>query len=181
MVGNEAMCLQAVVTMEKEAEELLVNAPKRSVKTKIKGWVQRFLPAEVVGTIVAIAVSSLTHYYTNNAVMAAYAGSVCETIAFYATIIIHDALITSKKLKEEGKTLSFRGFVYLLRNILFDFGLAELMDSLLLRPLCMYIFPIWLGNYPLGILVGKVASDIAFYLPVIISYELRLWLSERRK
>ena len=53
------MCLQAVETMEKETEELLVNAPKWSVKTKIKGWVQRFLPAEVVGTIVAIAVSSL--------------------------------------------------------------------------------------------------------------------------
>jgi hypothetical protein len=167
--------------MEQEVNQQAVSTHKAGIKVKIKGWVKRFLPAEVVGTIVAIVVSSLTHYYTNNAIVAAYAGSVCETIAFYATIIVHDARIASKELKEEGKTLTFRSFVYLLRNILFDFGLAELMDSLLLRPFCMYIFPIWLRNYPLGILVGKIASDIVFYLPVIISYELRLWLSERRK
>ena len=167
--------------MEQEIDQQAVPTRKGSIKAKIKGWVQRFLPAEVVGTIVAIVVSSIAHYYTNNLVIAAYAGSVCETIAFYTTIIIHDALIASKQLKEEGKTLTFRSFVYLLRNILLDFGLAELMDSLLLRPFCMYIFPIWLRNYPLGILAGKIASDIVFYLPVIISYELRIWLSERKK
>ncbi len=167
--------------MEQEINQPTVSTRKGSIKTKIKRWVHRFLPAEVVGTIVAIVVSSLTHYYTNNLVIAAYAGSVCETIAFYTTIIIHDALIASKQLKEEGKTLSFRSFAYLLRNIVLDFSLAELMDSLLLRPFCMYIFPIWLRNYPFGILVGKIASDIVFYLPVIISYELRIWFSERRK
>jgi hypothetical protein len=167
--------------MEQEIDQPAVSTRKGGIKTKVKRWVQRFLPAEVVGTIVAIVVSSITHYYTNNLVIAAYAGSVCETIAFYATIIIHDALIASKQLKEEGKTLTYRSFVYLLRNILLDFGIAELMDSMLLRPFCMYIFPIWLRNYPLGILTGKIASDIVFYLPVIISYELRIWLSERRK
>src|SRR3954452_15834698 len=167
--------------MEQEVHHPVVSTRKQNIKAKIKGWVKRFLPAEVVGTIVAVVVSTFTHYYTKNAIIAAYAGSICETIAFYTTIIIHDALIASKQLKEEGKTLSFRGFVYLLRNILLDFGVAELMDSLLLRPFCMYIFPIWLGNYPLGILTGKIASDIAFYLPVIISYELRIWLSERKK
>src|SRR5207245_9266853 len=102
-------------------------------------------------------------------------GSVCENIAFYTTIIIHDALIASKQLQEEGRTLTYRSFVYLLRNILLDFGIAELMDSMLLRPFCMYIFPIWLKNYPLGILAGKIASDIVFYLFVILIYELRIW------
>ena len=167
--------------MDKEVHQLEVATRKRSIKPKIKRWVQRFLPAEVVGTIIAIVVSSFTHYYTNNAVVAAYAGSLSETIAFYTTIIIHDALIARKKLEEEGKTLSFRNFVYLLRNILLDFGVAELLDSMLLRPFCMYIFPIWLGNYQLGILAGKIASDIVFYMPVLISYELRIWLSERKK
>jgi hypothetical protein len=167
--------------MEQGVHQQVVSTRKQNIKAKIKGWVKRFLPAEVAGTIVAVLVSTFTHYYTKNAVIAAYAGSVCETIAFYATIIIHDARIATKNLKEEGKTLSFRSFVYLLRNILLDFGVAELMDSLLLRPFCMYIFPIWLKNYPLGILAGKIASDIVFYLPVIISYELRIWISERKK
>jgi hypothetical protein len=167
--------------MEKDVHQLEVATHKRSIKPKIKRWVQRFLPAEVVGTIVAILVSSFTHYRTNNGIVAAYAGSVSETIAFYTTIIIHDTLITRKELKEEGKTLSFQSFIYLLRNILLDFGVAELLDSMLLRPFCMYIFPIWLRNYQIGILAGKIASDIVFYMPVIISYELRIWLSERKK
>jgi len=167
--------------MEKEVHQLEISTFRKSIKPKIKRWVKRFLPAEVVGTVVAIVVSSFTHYYTNNAIIAAYAGSLSETIAFYTTIIIHDTLTASKRLKEEGKTLSPRGFAYLLRNILLDFGIAELLDSMLLRPFCMYVFPIWLRNYQLGILAGKIASDIVFYMPVIISYEIRIWLSERKK
>src|SRR3954453_2513003 len=118
--------------MEREVHQQEASTRSGSIKTKIKRWVQRFLPAEVVGTIVAIVVSSFTHYYTNNAIVAAYAGSLSETIAFYTTIIMHDTFIASRKLKEEGKTLSFPSFIYLLRNILFDFGIAELLDSMLL-------------------------------------------------
>ena len=37
----------------------------------------------------------------------------------------------------------------------------------------MYIFPIILGNFAVGIIAGKFAADIVFYIPVIIAYELR--------
>jgi hypothetical protein len=37
----------------------------------------------------------------------------------------------------------------------------------------MYIFPIIIGQFSIGILVGKIVADIIFYIPTIIAYELR--------
>jgi len=37
----------------------------------------------------------------------------------------------------------------------------------------MYIFPILIQNYSIGIIVGKIVADVVFYIPTIIAYELR--------
>jgi hypothetical protein len=154
---------------------------KRSIKIKAKKWLKRFLPAEIFGTITAVAASSVAYHVRKNLVIAAYAGSVGETLGFYSTIIIQDVLIEQQKSKSANKNLSFKNFIYILRNILFDFGFAEVIDSLFIRPFCMYIFPVWIKNYPIGILAGKIASDICFYIPVILAYELRIFFSARKK
>jgi hypothetical protein len=167
--------------MNEEVKRLPVPPFKTSIKIKAKNWLKRFLPAEISGTITAVAASYITYYCTNNSIAAAYAGSVGETFGFYSTIFIQGALIEKRKLKAVNKRLTFIDFIHIIKNILFDFGIAEILDSLFLRPFCMYIFPLWLKNYPLGILAGKVASDVCFYLPVILSYELRIFLSGRRR
>jgi hypothetical protein len=167
--------------MIEEVKRLPTPPFKRSIKIKAKKWLKRFLPAEFFGTITAIAASYIAYYVTKNLIVAAYAGSIGETLGFYSTIIIQDVLIEQQKLKSVNKTLSFKIFAYILRNILFDFGFAEIIDSLFIRPFCMYIFPVWIKNYPIGILAGKIASDICFYVPVILSYELRIFFSKRRQ
>ena len=35
-------------------------------------------------------------------------------------------------------------------------------------------------NFTLGILLGKVAGDITFYLLVILSYEMQKWVKNNR-
>src|SRR4051794_11173872 len=158
--------------MKEAVKRLPIPRFKRHIKIKAKEWLKRFLPAELTGTIAAVAASYITHYCTNNAIAAAYAGSIAETLGFYLTICTGEVLSKQRKLKAINKRLSFADFMHIVKNILFDFGVAEILDSLLLRPFFMYIFPRWLNNYTIGILAGKLASDICFYIPVILSYEV---------
>jgi len=59
-----------------------------------------------------------------------------------------------------------------IRALLAEFGLAELVDSLLIRPALMYYLPILTGSMMGGSMLAKFAADITFYIPAIISYEL---------
>jgi hypothetical protein len=59
------------------------------------------------------------------------------------------------------------------RDLLIEFGPAELVDSLLVRPLFMYLMPSLLHNFTAGILVGKLAADVIFYGLAIGAYELK--------
>jgi hypothetical protein len=36
----------------------------------------------------------------------------------------------------------------------------------------------WLGR-GIGVLAGKLAADVTFYLPVIASYEVQRWMARR--
>lgn len=65
------------------------------------------------------------------------------------------------------------GFFKTIRNLVFEFGFSEALDSFVVRPFCMYIFPILTNNYGVGIIIGKIVADVSFYIPTIIAYELR--------
>jgi hypothetical protein len=151
----------------------------RGIKIKAANWARRFLPAEIGGTITAVACAYAATNITNNRVTIAFAVSVAETIGFYLTIIVTDVLLAKKKLQPENMSLTFRQLLLIFRDILLDFGPAEIIDSFVSRPLFMYVFPLWLGNYTWGVIAGKFASDFAFYIPVIISGEIRTRISRR--
>jgi hypothetical protein len=65
------------------------------------------------------------------------------------------------------------------RNLFFEFGVAELLDSTVLRPLAMGLGARFFGR-ALGVVVGKFAADVTFYVPVICAYELRRYLARSR-
>ena len=52
-----------------------------------------------------------------------------------------------------------------------QFGPAELIDSIAIRPLAYYIGPLIFGNVVAGWIFGKLLSDIGFYVLAIFSYE----------
>ncbi len=143
------------------------------IKQKIKEWVERYLPAEIVGTLTAIGVASIAHASNKNAVFAAYAGSIGESIGFYSTIFIQNIIVADKKHKIANKTFSVSDIPKIIRDIILEFGPAALIDGLVLRPFFMYLFTRVLKTFALGILTGKIAGDITFYILVIISYELK--------
>jgi len=140
---------------------------------KIKEWLKRYLPAEIVGTITAVSAASITHVFSHSHIFIAYIATLGEAIGFFSTIFIQHFLTLYKKRKNENKQFSFHDFSIILSHILLEFGPAEIIDGLVLRPFFMYLFPLLISNFTLGIFIGKIAGDITFYLLVIISYEMK--------
>ena len=99
--------------MIEEVKRLPTLPFKTNIKIKVKKWLKRFLPAEFFGTITALAFSYITYYSTNSLIVAAYAGSIGETLGFYITIIIQDIFIEQQELKGVNTTVSFRFFIYI--------------------------------------------------------------------
>lgn len=143
------------------------------IKQKFKEWLKRYLPAEIVGTVTAVGTASITHVFSDNHLLIAYAGSLGESVGFYSTVFIQQLLIVFKKCKLENKQFYFSDFTKIISTIVLEFGPAGIIDGLLLRPFFMYLFPLFLKNFTLGILLGKIAGDFTFYMLVILSYEMK--------
>lgn len=140
---------------------------------KIKEFSKRYLPAEIVGTLTAIGAASIVHVFSDNPVFIAYIATLGEAVGFFSTIFIQHFIAYSKKHKKENTQFSFSDISKIISHVFLEFGPAEIIDSLVLRPFFMYLFPLLVRNFTLGILLGKIAGDITFYLMVIISYEMQ--------
>ena len=138
-----------------------------------KKWLSKFLPGEIIGTITAIVAASITHVYNHNMIVVAYAGSLGEAIGFYLTIFIQNVLVYKKKYDLELVAFKTKDFTKIISKIVVEFGPAGLIDGLLLRPFFMYAIPFFIGNFTLGLFLGKIAGDVTFYLIVIITTEIK--------
>ena len=150
------------------------------IKRKAKEWIKRYLPSEIVGTITALGSAGIAHYYNNNGIFVAYMGSLGEAIGFYSTVLIQNILIREKRNKELYRKFHYSDLLATISSIVLEFGPAGLLDGLLLRPFFMYLFPVLLTNFSLGIIIGKLVGDISFYFLVILSYELKKRYSNRK-
>lgn len=143
------------------------------MKQKLKDWLRRYLPAEIFGTITALTAASMVHFCTHSDLASAFAGTWGENFGYYGFILFREVRASRRQHQKKSNRYGSISFFKNLRNLILDFGIAEWIDSGLLRPFFMYAFPRVLGNFALGITVGKIAADIAFYIGVIIAYELR--------
>ena len=57
------------------------------------------------------------------------------------------------------------------RSIAIEFGPAEIIDTILIRPLAYYLAPLMFGNVVVGWIFAKIVSDIGFYTFAVFSYE----------
>jgi hypothetical protein len=140
---------------------------------KIKEWLKRYLPAEIIGTITAVGVASITHLFSANYIFIAYAATLGEAIGFYSTVIIQNIVHINRNKIVKNESFKFSDFSKIIANIVLEFGPSGILDGLLLRPFFMYLFPVLLKNFTLGIFVGKFTGDLTFYMLVILSYEMK--------
>ncbi len=130
-------------------------------------WLRRYLPAEVAGTLAALVGGLLAG--VGHPALAALGGTWGENAGYYGTILARDL---RARRDREGR-LTPGGALRTARNLALEFGGAELLDSFLVRPAAMYALIAATGNLPLGLLLGKLAADLVFYLAAIVAYELR--------
>ncbi len=142
---------------------------ENKILSKIKEWLVRYLPAEIVAIIGAMIGGLATHYFFDNPVITALGGTWGENIGYYGQILYADL----KSRKEKDEKITPAGVLKVLRNVIVEFGPGEYLDSFVIRPAAMYFFPQATGNVALGLLLGKLSADVTFYLPTIFAYEFR--------
>ena len=132
--------------------------------TRMKDWIRRYGPAELVGIATALLGSWELYAATRNEVAAAYGGALGENLGFYSVMVARE--IRAQRPHGAG------AWARTAANLMIEFGPAEILDSGAIRPLAMGLATHWLGR-AWGIPAGKLAADITFYVPVIAFYELR--------
>jgi len=134
---------------------------------------KRYFPAEIFSIMGALLGAQIVFILTGNRILSAYAGAIGDNLFYYGLIVIREIITDAKHSKNNNQKHGIKGLLKTIRNIMVEFGPAEFLDSLILRPFCLYLFPILLKNYTMGIIVGTVAASFVFYIPTIIAYELR--------
>jgi hypothetical protein len=151
---------------------------KQDFQSKKREWLQRYIPAEIIGTITALTAAWSTFDHTHSYIAATAAGWLAEGLGFYGYFIITELLAGSRRYENHSvfKRVSL-AVTTASTNLLVEFLPAELFDNLVIRPYLMYLLPHYIHPYPIGFLAGKFTADILFYALAIVGYESRKhWL-----
>lgn len=146
---------------------------------RLRRWVIRYGPSEVLGTVAAVGAAVSIHGITGSAVVAAYAGAVAENIVFYGIIFLRESIREAHLAGARGRAFGSADLVPVARNLVLEFGVAETLDTLFVRPLFMGLGLGMVGGN-LGALAGKLMADVVFYGPVLAAYEWRLATNQAR-
>lgn len=127
--------------------------------TRLWFWVRRYLPAEIAGTLAVVAAGLVVHDWSGSPLVTAGAATIAESFGFYAVIAvgIHREQRAVARTRRAAASRS-------LLLIVAEFGPAELLDSLLVRP-GLIALAVWLLPGTLwALLVGKIFADLVFYV-----------------
>jgi hypothetical protein len=126
-----------------------------------------------LSTFGAFACAWSTLALTSSLAAAALGGVIGGTLGFYAVPAVrafraYRSWPTGSETERPGVLLTL-GFTA--RSLLVEFGPAEAVDSVVLRPGLLYLGPVALGSPFFGWLAGKMLADTVFYL--ITGWSLR--------
>ena len=144
----------------------------RTNRQKLAEWVRRYLPNELAGWAGELGAAAATYYLTGSYAAAVVAGTIGASAGYYATAYVNG--FRWSYAAQAGRRWPMRVLVangLTVRSIAVEFGPAEAIDSILIRPVTLYAFPFLIGNTAVGFVVGSIVADIAFYVMAIFSYE----------
>lgn len=139
-------------------------------RRKAYQWCARYLPAELVGTVFAMVGALFAWRFTNDRAVTAFAATVAEFVGFYGLVVGRE--LWQRRVVPGAWSVKANRLV--LAAIVAEFGAAEILDSLLVRPAAMYVGPLVTGHAAAGALLGKILADLLFYACAIVSYEIVL-------
>jgi len=143
------------------------------MKKKILDWIRRYLLADIISTILSIFAAWLIMKSSDDRVLAAFIGSAVASLSFYLLMAFIDIQKSLKKHKQDGTAYKMKSFLIDFRNLIIEFGPAEILDVIAVRPFFMYFIPLMIGDFIIGTFIGKLIADIIFFAIAIVMYELR--------
>lgn len=152
----------------------------RTRPRRLAFWICRYLPAEVAGTAAMILAGLGVTVWTDNPALIAVAALVGEIFGFYIVLAITvygEQWVHVQDASHARRRALVRTFGLLVA----EFGAAELLDTLLIRPAALMI-GVWLAGPMWGMIAGKVVADVVFYAVAAGAFTLtvRAGLRERR-
>jgi hypothetical protein len=140
--------------------------------SRVREWLLRYGPAEILSLLATVGAAAITAQTGGSNLAIALAATWAGNVAYFGLLLGQDSWRTRQLLQQERRVYTWGTFARNMRALVVEFGAAEALDSLLIRPTLMYWLPRWLHSVPQGVLVAKFAADVTFYVPAIISYEL---------
>ena len=134
------------------------------LNARLGRWLRRYGPAEIVAILASYAGWFGAAALGAGLIAAGYAAALAENLGFYGAL----ALAVCRAAPPGGRRRA-------LALLLVEFGPAELLDSLLVRPLAVSGAVALLGA-GVGVLAGKLLGDALLYAIAIASHE---WLRRR--
>jgi hypothetical protein len=156
---------------------MLLQAPAPGLHTKAVDWLRRYGFAECVGISCALLGSFAARQLTGSAIVAAYAAAGGESLGYGGFIIARDFLTASREARSAGRSLTLRAGGGVIKGLIVEFGPAGILDTFVTRPFAMGVGAHFLGPQR-GVIAGKLAADVLFYVPVILTYE---WRKRKRR
>ncbi len=147
-----------------------MNGTGGGIGARIVHWLDRFGWAELAGLATSYIGYHLIASTGVGGVAAAFGAAIGENVGYYSVIFLRDLRGQPVDQRQPGRVA---------RAMLHDFGIAEGLDTLILRPGLTWgavalLGPVW------GIAVGKFLCDLAFYGIAISFYERRRAREGRR-
>ncbi|MCX5045205.1 hypothetical protein OG921_18730 [Aldersonia sp. NBC_00410] len=144
----------------------------RRLGRKLVEWVRRYLPCEIAGTVGELGGAAIAFQITGSLAAAALVATIGALVGYYAAAYLAAVRIASRShpsLHPVRRALVANALA--LRSVAVEFGPAEVLDSLIVRPLAYYLGPILFGSTVVGWIFAKLVADIGFYVLAIFSYE----------
>lgn len=132
-------------------------------------YVKRYLPAFIAANVGALFGGLLAHYLVGNVVVTVLAATWGENIGYYGHLLIVDM----RERKRIDGSVTYSGFYKVVRNMVIEFGPAEVLDSFVMRPILIFIALRYVENIALGILIGRSIADVFFHVVAGMMYTLR--------
>jgi hypothetical protein len=144
----------------------------RTTRQKLMEWLRRYLPCEIAGTVGELGGAAAAYLLTGSLAAAALAATVGAAVGYYAAAYT-SAVRWAYRDQSDRRAVARIAIanLYALRSVTIEFGPAELIDSIAIRPLAYYLGPLMFDNLIGGWIFGKLVSDIGFYVLAIFSYE----------
>lgn len=145
-------------------------------------WVRRYLPNELAGWTGELGCAAATYHLTGSYAAAVVAGTLGSSVGYYATAYINGVRWSYQA--QAGRHPLMRVVManaLAVRSIAVEFGPAEAVDSLVVRPALLFLGPAVVGNVAVGWVLGSLTADAAFYVFAIFSYERFQGLIARRQ